>query len=399
MITFDDLVAACTRGGANVLTSVTTLMPAAGAHASVSPAKFVDRSNSVFAFEWRYVDGEAVEVALLDSKQSQGNRAESALQGDINAGHEVISKLPRIEVSYPDGLTFTDLELPHRFADGHVRAGTIDGQPATQDETYRAVRNSSPANIAPLVNTAPAAALFGGWDSTRVKNQLRLPSALAGEVIGVLADQGRAGVEQQSKRGGARVDPYSMSVQLTGPQMKELLDGQRDELSPKLVAKIENEIKQAKKGLVSASTLGLGGIPPTLESLGGVSCRTIIRSWVLSFATLRQLRFGADEQATVAGRVLLAALGLSAIARAEQELYLRANCHLVEAAAPVVTLDRRFGNYDTYDALTVEYSDELLAKAIAYARDLGAADWHGQVLKVEGNPVVYSGAVEEDPED
>ena len=47
-----------------------------------------------------------------------------------------------------------------------------------------------------------------------------------------------------------------------------------------------------------------------------MSCRRIIRSWVLSLASLRQLRFGQDDTRTLLPRALLAALGLNAIARA-----------------------------------------------------------------------------------
>ena len=201
---------ACAAGGASTLVSVTELKPAAGEHASVAPAKFVEGSKSVFAFETRYIDGEAARVVLIDSKQSQLNRAEAAIMQDIRADHSVMRKLPRIEVVYEnDGnpITYTDLELPHRFADGHIRAGEIDGNPATAHEKYRAVRNSTPADLSALLNTAPAAAIFGGWDSLRKNNQLRLRSALVGEIIGVLADQNLSGEEQLSRRGGARVDP------------------------------------------------------------------------------------------------------------------------------------------------------------------------------------------------
>lgn len=395
MITYQDLLDACSRGGASVLTSVTEMEPAAGPHASVAPAKFVNRSNSVFAFETRFVDGDPQTIALLDSKQSSLNRAEAALQQDIDAGNEIVSQIPRIVVDYGEAGKLSDMELPHRFADGHIRAGFIDGEPATHDESYRAVRNSTPRNITPLVATAPAAAVFGGWDSTRATNQLRLPSALTGEVIGVLADQEASGEEQQSLRGGARVDSLAMSVKLTGPEMKKLLDAQRDELSPGNVDKIEREIKSAKKGTISAASLGLGGIPPSLESLGGVSCKQILRTWVLSFAALRQLRFGGSYEQDVAGRALLAAFGLAAMARAEEETYLRANCHLVEKGAPKVVLDQRHGQAKEFDPITVDEADQLLVTAIDKARELGVVDWSGQVLEVQGNPIILGGAVDE----
>ena len=398
-IKFEDLKKACASGGASTLVSVTELKPAAGEHASVAPAKFVEGNKSTFAFETRYIDGEAARVVLIDSKQSQLNRAEAAIMQDIRAEHPVMRKLPRIEVTYEnDGksISYTDLELPHRFADGHIRAGKIDGQPATAHEKYRAVRNSTPADLSALLDTAPAAAVFGGWDSLRKKNQLRLRSALVGEIIGVLADQNLSGEEQLSRRGGARVDPLEMSVRLSAADMEQLVKSQEGELSDKFVSKRREDIKKAKKDTaLSGSVLGLGGIPPQLEALGGVACQKIIRSWVLSFATLRQLRFSKNEEANIAARALLAALGLSAIARAEQELYLRANCDLVEAEEPQVTLDGRYGNIRPLNHITVETADDLLAQAIDYAQSHHVAHWNGQVLSVTGNPVILRGAVAE----
>ena len=398
-IKFEDLKKACASGGASTLVSVTELKPAAGEHASVAPAKFVEGNKSTFAFETRYIDGEAARVVPIDSKQSQLNRAEAAIMQDIRAEHPVMRKLPRIEVTYEnDGksISYTDLELPHRFADGHIRAGKIDGQPATAHEKYRAVRNSTPADLSALLDTAPAAAVFGGWDSLRKKNQLRLRSALVGEIIGVLADQNLSGEAQLSRRGGARVDPLEMSVRLSAADMEQLVKSQEGELSDKFVSKRREDIKKAKKDTaLSGSVLGLGGIPPQLEALGGVACQKIIRSWVLSFATLRQLRFGKNEEANIAARALLAAFGLSAIARAEQELYLRANCDLIEAEEPQVTLDGRYGNTRPLNHITVETADDLLAQAIDYAQSHHVAHWDGQILTVTGNPVILRGAVAE----
>ena len=124
-----------------------------------------------------------------------------------------------------------------------------------------------------------------------------------------MADQTVPGEEQQSIRGGARVDPVAASVKLDPAILDKLVDAQEDELSPSNVSKNRNEIKAAKKGdTVSASTIGLGAIPPTLNALGGVSCQRIIRSWVLSFSTLRQLRFGGSVEQDIAARCLIAAL-------------------------------------------------------------------------------------------
>src|SRR2546429_7795431 len=94
-----------------------------------------------------------------------------------------------------------DLTLPHRVFDGHIRAGTVDGQPVTQRDAYRAMRNASPANARTLLDASPVSLIFGSWDSSRSARQGRWRSALTGEIVGLCAgDRPRA-------KGGARVAP------------------------------------------------------------------------------------------------------------------------------------------------------------------------------------------------
>lgn len=403
-ITLADLLDNLELGGGSVITSITELEPAAGPHASVAPAKFVDGSKSVFAYENRYIGDNAQKVVLIDSKQSELNRAEAAIeQGrQYQYGNEAVVKIPRAVVTYKTEngpVEYSDMELSHRIFDGHFRAGRVDGKPITENDQYRALRNSTPADMSALLNTAPAALLFGAWDSTRKSNQVRLRSALVGEIIGVLADQEPGAEHRQARRGGARVDAVAASVQLTPNDMESLVNDQEAELSAKNVAARRKEAKTAKADVrISASTLGLGSIPPVLEETGAVACRRIIRSWVLSLATLRQLRFGTNEKKNIAARALLAALGLNAIARAERELYIRANCDLIESSAPVVTLDQRFGEKKEFAPLTVKQTDQLLLEAIEYAKEEGVADWNGQTFNVEGNPSIIANATAEDSE-
>ena len=401
-ITLADLLDNLKLGRGSVITSITELEPAAGPHASVAPAKFVDGSKSVFAYETRYIDGDARKVVLIDSKQSELNRAEAAIEQGRQYSNEAVIKIPRAVVTYETEngpVEYSDMELSHRIFDGHFRAGRVNDKPITENEQYRALRNCTPADMSALLNTAPAALLFGAWDSTRKSNQVRLRSALVGEIIGVLADQEPGAEHRQARRGGARVDAVAASVQLTPKDMESLVNDQEAELSAKNVAARRKEAKTAKADArISASTLGLGSIPPVLEETGAVACRRIIRSWVLSLATLRQLRFGQDETKNVAARALLAALGLNAIARAERELYIRANCDLIESSAPVVTLDQRFGEKKTFARLTVEDTDQLLLEAIENAKKVGVAEWDGQTFNVEGNSAIIANATAEDAE-
>ncbi|GAB2557737.1 type I-G CRISPR-associated RAMP protein Csb1/Cas7g [Nocardia heshunensis] len=391
-----DLLEACSPGGASVLTSVTELAPAGGAHAAVAPAKFVVGTNAVFAYETRYIDNEPLVAVVIDSKTSQLNRVEQPLSIAVADGHPVLSRVPRICVSYGDD-SYTDVELPHRCYDGHIRAGSVDGNPVTEHEAYRAARDASPSNARALLEMSPVSLVLGAWDSSRRTHQGRYRSALVGEIIGVLADQGPE-AKVPPLRGGARVDPVAMSVQLSGSNMEKLVQAQEPELSLKNIKGIREDIKKSKTKPLSASPLGLGGIPPTLNALGAVACRRITRTHVLSFSALRQLRFGASGDGNAACRALLAALALNGLARSDAELSLRANCDLVELGPATVLLDQRYGKSVELEPLTVTEADALLESAIEQAAETAGIRWEGQVFEVVGNPVVLRGAVEESEE-
>jgi CRISPR-associated protein Csb1 len=394
------LMEASSPGGASCLTSVTELEPAAGPQASVAPAKFAsstrDDRKGTYAYERRYLDGTIQPAVLIDSKQSQLNRCEQALQLAIVDGHPVLGRLPRVVVTYVrDGeeVEYSDLTLPHRVFDAHIRAGTVDGQPVTTLDVYRAVRNATPANARALLDTSPVSLVFGSWDSTRASRQGRWRSALVGEIIGFCAD------DEQRFRGGARVDPVGMRIELDGAALKELADLQRSELSRGTYDKVTGEAKRAAgEKRVSASAMGLGGIPPSLEALAGVACHRIVRSHVLSFATLRQIRFGAGAEGDAACRALLAALALNALARSDAELYLRANCDLAQkqGSAKRVEIDRGADRVEL-EPLSVPAADALLADALAAAEQAAGVRWNGVVLRVTGNPAIAAGAVDEEP--
>jgi|BarGraNGADG00212_2_1021979.scaffolds.fasta_scaffold27890_2 CRISPR-associated protein Csb1 len=217
-LTWDLLRRATTAGGPSVLVSTTALAPAGGPQASVAPARYVSgrpgSDTATYAYEVRFIDGEPRHVVILDSKQSQLNRAESALQHAIWDGVDPLVRVPQVRVTYTrDGVdeVYTDLTLPHRAYDGHVRAGTVQGVPTTQTETYRAARDATPANARALLEFSPITLVYGGWDATRRSRQGRWRSALVGEIVGVVADEA-ADQRHQSLRGGARVDPVASSA-------------------------------------------------------------------------------------------------------------------------------------------------------------------------------------------
>ncbi|MDO5065997.1 MAG: type I-U CRISPR-associated protein Cas7 [Propionibacteriaceae bacterium] len=394
-LNIDTLIAACSPGGANSLRILTELAPAGGESAGVAPARFLDGNNPTYAYERRFVDGEPQHVVLLDGKASSQNRIEEQVSVAIADDHPVLSRTPRIEVTYPTLGTLSDLNLPHRAFDGHIRLGTIDGVPAVKHPDYVALRNSTPTNARALLETSPASIALGAWDSTRKSHQSRFRSPITGEIIGVLADQG-PDATRNPRRGGARVDSASPSVRLTGNEMKEILNNIKDDLSPKKVDELEKEASSAKNKPISGSHLGIGSIPPALNTLGLVSCRRIIRQQVLSFAALRQLRFGTDHKdvlkANVACRVLLAAWILNGVARSNSELVLRANCDLVEKGPEQYWLDARHGEGHDVKPLDIAAADALLEAAIKHAEQEAGITWQGQVLKVTGSPIIDKSA-------
>lgn len=396
-IDLDLLLSAVAPGGSTCLTSVTELQPAAGPHASVAPAKFAARNSQnrmgTYAYEQRYLNGVSSPAVVIDSKQSLNNRDEAGLRDAIKDDHPLLTRMPRVVVTYArdDGqVEYSDLDLPHRIFDGHIRAGSLDTVPVTQSDWYRAIRNANPGNARALLDASPVSLVFGAWDSSRAARQGRWRSIQVGEIIGFCAQNG-----EPPLKGGARVDPVGMRIELTGPALKALAKSQRAELSRKTLDKVAKEATRAKNGRVSASMVGLGGVPPTLETLAGVACHRIIRSRVLSFAALRQIRFGAGAKGDAACRALLAALALNAQARSDAELVLRANCDLVERGPAQVRIDQRGDKALEVPALPVAVADELLATALAHAGDAACVVWDGVVRRIDGDPAIVGGAVDD----
>lgn len=391
-LTYADIESACRAGGATVLSSVTDLVPAAGPHAGIAPARYVRGSNGTYAYETRFIDGEAKSAVIIDGKASQLNRIEDAIALAIQEGDPALTRMPSIKVSYDGHPEYTsfDYQLPHRYTDGHIRFGTHDGKPVTEIPEYIAARNATTADATALLELSPVSLVLGSWDSTRKAHQARYRSCATGEIIGVLADQGEHG-RNPSPRGAARKDDLAPSVQLSEKDMLALLKTQESEMSTKTVDGIKKKAKDAKSGKTSASVLGLGSIPPSLDALGLVSCSTIIRSHVLTFSALRQIRFGTDNEANVACRALLAALALHGIALGDEELNLRANCDLREAGETRVALDGRRGTQREITPLTRDITGPLLSEAIDAAQLKAGIRWEGQIFDVTGNPIILGG--------
>jgi CRISPR-associated protein Csb1 len=322
-LSFDQLAAACQAGGGSTLSVSTELAPAGGPHAAISPVHRAGRGGA--GAETRLIDGEPTATALIDDNHSQVQRVEAAILRSVRDQHPLLSRVPRIEVSYEGGrLVYTDLELPQRIFDGHFLTGSIDGKPAIAHPAYRSARESTPDNARALLELSPGSLIFGAIDAALGTGQSRFRGVLSGEIIGVVVD-------------GAPADSRTASDV-------------------------------------------------------GVCCSRIIRTQVLSFAALRQLRFDCGPDGDEAGRVLLAAYALAGLARANAELSIRANCDLVETGPTTLRLDARDGEFVELAALSIAEADALLERALIDAYREADITWRGQILHVTGNSAAYTAA-------
>lgn len=393
-ITLEDLNAAARSGGAGSLAVRIELEPAAGPDGIVAPAKYVDpRGNATYVYEKRYVgEPEAQKVVLIDSPTSFKNRVEETITEAQRTGEGLLATMPRVTVEYGDDVekkVFYDSQLPHRGFDGHIRVGSHDGEPMSKIPEYANARNSTLENLLPMFEFSPETVLFGGWDSTRSKNQLRIPSVLTGEMYGVLAEQNDDPVVH---RAGARIDPVGASVKVSEKTDRE-----------KIVADSIDLSKNTKEGFVKGgkgSVIGLGAIPPNASRgvLDGVSVRRIVSSRVLSFTMLRTFHFGKGAEGDAAIRTLIAAALLRAMAGYDENPVVRANCALTETSKPSVVLNKRYGEKEEIEPLTVQATEKLLEEAYKQAQEKAGIVWNGQEFLVQGNPVVLDNTSAEDEE-
>lgn len=369
------------RGGPATLNHPASYAVAEGA--VIAPARYAGRQGSEFVFETRYVDGGFRRTVLVDSKQSQANRAEEGLLAARRDGGAA-RLIPVIEVNYPGRAALSDLQLPHRAVDAHVRFATQDGEPVVQRAWYRALREATHADLSAVFVTAPAMLAFGGWDSTRRSGQLRLRGLLVSELFGVVDER----EDRLSRRSGARLDPLGQDFYVTPAELARLTDLQREHISPKLAEKLDKEVMAAEKKkltAISASELNLGGIPPQTEAPFGVSVPEVRRARTFSLAGLRRLRFGGSTDDDVAARAALLAMLLLGVAYADADPDLRAYCDVSSPQARVL-LDEREETLD----VSIDACSAFLAETISRLPERLA--WTGQVQRLDGDAAIGRGA-------
>lgn len=286
-----------------------TYEPGSGPGTKVSPPTYPPKSrgDSAYVIEPRVMpDGSQLPCALLDSRQSQANRCEEALQEAIDDRRLQLPYLVLDIETHQTPFRITSLTAPHRSRDAYFR-DSVDTEGRRFDETPVGSALKVGGSGA-FYRQTPADLVYGVWDSHRQRRiQIKFPRVYTSELMGEGAIEG-------DRRAG-RFDL------LTGGKDIRVKDGALD----------WSLAEKGDKGTEKISEIGLGPIPPNPVTGGGVTVRTIRRDATLSFAGLSRLRV-ADETALARhGRTVLAALALlgDRLAFGRPGVFLRSGCDLV----------------------------------------------------------------------
>jgi len=316
---YDELRSAVTLDGDRALIRIRTeYEPAGGQAARIYPPTYpASAGEPPYVIESKLVDGEVRTDVLLDSVQSQANRAEEAL---LQAHREGRVRLPLLQIEH-DGaarVQLTSLELPHRYADAYLVDSRIDGVAFDKTDLGKAFLAATSADASALLRHDPGSLVFGAWNSHRKGRQAKFPRIYASEVVGW--------DPQIGDRKAGRMDPLN----LVGAGSR----GTDGELSFSPVgAKVKGE---------KLSELGHGNIAPN-RAHGGVTVSAAERVATISLAGLDRLGFGdAADDAVLAARALLAAYALMAdrLAFGGPSLWLRSGCELVTVSESLLWVGR-----------------------------------------------------------
>ncbi len=335
----------------------TKLQPAGGEGDKVFPPTY---AGAVYAMEMRRVKGydELVRCVLLDSVQSQANRAEEALQDAVDEGR---IKIPVVEVDFSEipivepgsdeqGLfepigRVTSLEAPHRIADAILRDSELNGTPFRNSDEGKKIIMATLKNATPLFELCPTSLVYGIWDSTGPKGGLgvKFQRAIVSEIIGIDVT---LGVKTSS-----RMDPLSIQLKAgpiyqgsDGTWTTDVSQAKLDKKKPVLAGK-DGKPSEVNHGNIAPSLSDTGRDPlgddgQRIYLAGGVTIKYAEQTTVLSLPALRRLRFPLDAKSkndpevNLAAQTVLAALGLcGAVLSAERGLDLRSRCLLCVSAS------------------------------------------------------------------
>jgi len=281
-----------------------------------------------------------------------------------------------IEVDLSETATFrkplanlTSLEVPHRLADAILRDSVLKGGIRFQASKY--ATSWSRANLwnaTPVYSLCPTALLFGMWGSPDKPGGLgaKFERAYVSEIVAV-------DVTQPEMRRGFRIDPLEARNKIA---LRQTPDGFK--------------IAEGKeKDTLKPSELNHGNI--LFESKNsGVRCEYAEQTTVISLGAMRKLRFPdvvtQDPKRDLAGRTVLAALGLcAAVLASERGTSLRSRCHLWPEAPRQWELLEKPGQSPRVFSATGESTIALLKEAVAAAKVVGLV-WMEEKLMLTPSP-------------
>ena len=361
------------------------LQPVGGQGDKIFPPTYPGEGRNApprHVYERRRLDDRDVWCVLIDSVQSQANRLEECLLEVIRENEKASDDkkllIPYVEVDFSkvepklDGITrITSLDAPHRVYDAIFRDSLLkeksqkgeEDKPFMESAVGQRLARASAEDASALLEISPTALLFGAWHSTGQGGGLgaKFARCLVSEIMGIdvpvefteqrqsptayLAQAGERifTVEPvtSARRPSSRIDPLGASSKV---KIYRSADDENDWTADREAAATKEGdpvLFSRKKGDKAGkpSIINHGNIKPSLQPLG-VTCDYAEHTFVLSFAALRRLHFGEsenkkDKDRDMAGRSLLAALGLVALVEQDVRGYaLRSRCDLVCDRSP-----------------------------------------------------------------
>lgn len=372
----DRLTAACVGDGDDAMISIRAELGADDPAAKVAPptypegSKTADGQPTKYVLESRLVDGDIHSTVLLDSVQSQANRAEEALD-NARARGEVDLPTFLVTTAVEDReVSISSLRAPHRYADAYLQNSTLDGVPLDKSEIGRRLQLAVPEDVRALYEYSPESVIYGAWNSHRKGRQAKFPRIYRSEMIGVDPLVG-------SRRAG-RMDPENLAGRVVAST-----DGGWD---------FASGTEKVKGGKLSER--GLGNIAPQ-EGPGGVTISRAMRFASVSLAGARRLGFGnSSPEAAAAARASLVSLALLAdrLAFGQPSIWLRSGCDLVVMHESIEFLQR--GGAREEFALTTAAALELFDSARSRADKLGISMATGTTVleasKALGDAIRYA---------
>ncbi|MCW2601813.1 MAG: CRISPR-associated protein [Frankiales bacterium] len=305
------------------------LQPVGGKGDKVFPPTYPGEGRNApprHVYEKRRLETKDVWCVLVDSVQSQANRLEECLLQVIADGIPIPHVVVDFGAAKLDGISrVTSLDAPHRVYDAILRDSLLGKVPFMESNVGKQLAKAKPEDASALLETSPTALLFGAWHSTGEGGGIgaKFARCLISEIVGIdvpieeSTDRrtGEIDVRTSGRRTGSRIDPLGVLRKV------DVFKGESGWGVTEAAAG-----KKAKK--VRPSEINHGNIAPSVQPLG-ITCDYLEHSFVLSFAAVRRLHFGGGERDS-AGRTLLAALGLLALAEQDARGYaLRSRCDLV----------------------------------------------------------------------